>query len=100
MNELTRLLDDVELGPDERRALTAALNAAAPPQAESAVLKAVMSKLPLAAAGGAAGMTATKSLAAMSLVKMGLVGAALGTATTLVLVGGQRLLVSQTHAAA
>jgi hypothetical protein len=93
MSAPTRWVDDgAELTEDERRALGAGMNVAVPHEAKDALWRSLGRRLPLAAAGAALGATATKSAAAISLVKMGVAGLVLGTVATVGIVGVERLL--------
>jgi hypothetical protein len=93
MNEPKRWLDDdSDLSDDERRALRAGFSAPVPRGAQSVVWGALRNKLPLGIAGAALGATATKAAAAVSIVKMGLTGVALGSVVAVAIVGGEHLL--------
>jgi hypothetical protein len=95
MSDPSRWLDDGgELDDDERRALAAGMNLAVPHEAKDALWRSLGRKLPLAAAGAAAGATATKAAAAISLAKMGLAGLLLGSVAAAGLVGAEHLLSS------
>gem|GEM_PF-1736842 len=93
-----RLLDELDLTDDEFRALAAGLNMQVPPEAKTAVWKALQSKLPPAAAAATATATATKAAATVTAAKMGLAGVVFGTAVSLAVVGGQSLLTAHSPA--